>query len=338
MNSLVLNCVFALGPMAAVCPNLAGLLPATEPRLQAVVEDAADGRLDDHSLLGAALVAAGGTAADEPVEFLAETWRRALQAEPLASDPVHGLPELFRIHRFLHHQILTGDYRDDASSPALAFDGGPYNCVSATFWMVWLARSCPSPAGKLDLRIVEKPGHVCLRLATPSGFVEIEPTCPDWRQAVVARRRPSGAGGQSRVISEAGLLTILLYNRGLDHLEAGDVTAAVALNRLALVADGDSVPARHNLTAAVNARALVDMHAERFAAAGAWFTAAFADGLQEPALTSNAQWTTERWREASALAAARLATIVALRLHPPQLRPHDLIQALMWPAPQDETE
>lgn len=305
-----------LGQTAAACPRLAALAPASDLAVESLVSDAADGQLDGHDLLTAALLASR-VENDElrsRCHAQAERWRREFRDQKrLPGSPVNGLGSVRRIHEFMHAVICTGDYREQASSPIETIETGDYNCVSATFWYVWLARQ-DAEISDNSLQIVETPGHVCLRYTSEQGDFGIEPTCPRWQRAV--KFRPPGepsakARWPVRVIPVAGLVAMLLFNRGLDALEHEQFPTALALNRQALAMDPQSGAARHNVTATVNAWALAELQAQRWLVAHGLLTAAVDDGFSEPALLANLEWTRQRWLMAAADSAVQWAAIVA---------------------------
>lgn len=307
-----------LGQTAATCPRLAALAPASDLAVESLVSDAADGQFDGHDLLTAALLASG-VENDElrsRCHAQADRWRCKFRDQKrLPGTPDNGLGSVRRVHEFLHAVICTGDYQQQATSPVEAIETGDYNCVSATFWFVWLARQDTETSDK-SLQIVEKPGHVCLRYTSEQGDFDIEPTCPRWQRAVKFRphaEQTAKARPPLRVIPVTGLVAMLLFNRGLDALEGEQFTTALALNRQALAMDPESGAARHNVTATVNAWALAELQAQHWLVAHGLLTAAVDDGFSEPALLANLEWTRQRWSMAAADSAVRWAARIAVQ-------------------------
>jgi tetratricopeptide (TPR) repeat protein len=224
-------------------------------------EDAADGRLDQHSLLAATLIASG---VEQPqtlrkLEARLDGWVAALSAE----GRVTGTPQeqAQAIFEFMHRQILTAGYSRDCTDLRTALEQGRFNCVSATVLFNCLAE-------RFGLRIcgLETLGHAMSRLILPSGRLDIETTCPNWfrlmhdpqRQAELVQRtlgaNPAAPSPRPscREVSGPQLAAMIYYNRGVDRLAEQRFADALAANAKALRLDPDSVTARGNLLAALN--------------------------------------------------------------------------------------
>lgn len=242
-----------LGGAASLAEND---LTSLERRL---FSDAADGRLDEFSLLTASLVASGV----ESPEALAQYQMRldALAVELERSDLSNGddRKSVEAVFDFLHRRILHGGYRIDCTDLRVALDEGRFNCVSASVLFQCLAeRRC------LDTCGVEMPGHAMSRVRLPNGPLDIETTCSAWfrlmddpkRQAQSVRdtlgAMSGGARSSSREVSGIGLVAMVYYNRGVDLLAAARYAEAASANAKALTLDHDSQTARGNLLATVN--------------------------------------------------------------------------------------
>lgn len=244
--------------MLAGAALLAGLLPASgaislRPAVvarnheAALLADADDGRLDEFTLVHAALVAGG---VEDP-----QVWRRAeerLQGyarELKASGRLAGSAEeqARAIHAFLHDRVLSS-YDPSANNLADVLAGGRFNCITSSTLYMALAAECGLPAAAYEL-----PAHVLVVLDPQGAAVPVETTCPRWRPARPGGERPATPG---RLIDAAQLLATYYHNRGVARLAEGDFAAAVAANRAALRLDPDCTAARQNLVAAWNNWAL----------------------------------------------------------------------------------
>jgi hypothetical protein len=179
-----------------------------------------------------------------------------LAAELRGSLPASGDQERAQaIHAFLHERILGGRYEPSASNLGSALDGGPFNCVSATALYTMLAARCGVDAWAMSV-----PGHVWCRVSgTPA--IDIESTSRNWfaiqakyqgiptsrvSAAMAKHRRRTIVGRQ---LSEALLLAVLHYNRGVALIEKGLLPAAAWQNLQAVALDPACRPARENLAA-----------------------------------------------------------------------------------------
>jgi tetratricopeptide (TPR) repeat protein len=206
--------------------------PAEAPLLA----DAADGRLDDHDLLAAALVAdrIGDPMTQDRYRRQFDGWIAELRPELAGeSDPAARGQAVFR---FLQRRVLRGTYHESSSSLAGLFDCGEYNCVSSTVVFCCLAEHL-----QIDVQAAEAPGHVIARLI--DGSNRLSPAVAGPREAF-------------RELPTLGLLALAYYNRGVDALESHDFDTALVENIKALRLDPASRTARSNLLAALNNGAL----------------------------------------------------------------------------------
>jgi tetratricopeptide (TPR) repeat protein len=234
---------------------------ALTPLEAALFADAADGRLDQHSLLAAALIA-GGTESSEQIQRY-EARLDALAEELRRSGKVTGTPrqQARAIFEFMHRQVLRGGYQLNSSDLAAALDEGRFNCVSASVLL-----NCLAGRFGLVARGLEVPGHAMSRLVLPDGDVDVETTCPRWfelmgdpkQQAdLVAQttgfRHPDKlSSGHRREVAGAELVATIYYNRGVDLLAENRFVEALAANAKALRLDPGNLTARGNLLATLN--------------------------------------------------------------------------------------
>jgi tetratricopeptide (TPR) repeat protein len=207
------------------------------------------------------------------------TLRLAPKASPLTEDAWEAardplVQRAAAAFRFMHREILTGPYDVRCSRLDNVFDGGAYNCVTATILFNCLAR-------ELGLTVSggEAPAHVVSLLRTPRGTLEIETTCARWFElSADEAKRPRVAGNAAspgttrgaalqRELGTAELTAIVYYNLGVDFAERRQFADAVAANFKALRLDPRCQNARGNLLAAVNNWALDLTERQRFAEA-----------------------------------------------------------------------
>jgi tetratricopeptide (TPR) repeat protein len=267
----------ALADVAAIrkatqIPFLDGRLCPLEERLFA---DAADGRLDAFSPLGAALIASGVENAQVLRRY--EERQAALLDELRGSAKLSGPPrqQAQVVFEFMHCRILTGGYHTDCTDLRNALDEGRFNCVSASVLFNCLA-------GELGVRVcgLEVPGHAMSRVLLPEGPLDVETTCPRWfrllgdprRQAELAENTTGLAAAtadrsQAREVSPAEMAAMIYYNRGVDLLAKKRFDEAATANAKALRLDPQSATARGNLLATVNNWAIALGSADRYAEA-----------------------------------------------------------------------
>ncbi|MCE9607204.1 MAG: hypothetical protein K8U03_20145 [Planctomycetia bacterium] len=229
---------------------------------QALLADVADGRLDRVPLLDAALLA-GGTSDARALE----TYRRRFEhwvAELQVSGRIVGneRDRARGVLEYLHSRVLTGGFRDTSTKLDEAFEHGRFNCISS----VILFRTLAARFG-LTVHGVEVPGHAYAVVEAADESFIVQTTCRDWfaadgdtsLQRSLLRRTIGAAAADTaeqakreRRLSDVGMLAVVYYNRGVDHLEAGSHEAAIEANRTALKLDAANEAARANLLAGLN--------------------------------------------------------------------------------------
>ena len=252
-------------------PFFDGRLSPLEQRLFA---DAADGRLDEHSLWTAALVASGVRHAKELQHYQEQF--TALVGQLRGSGVPAGPPcrRARCVFEFMHRHVLHAGYRIDATNLRSVIDRGRFNCVSASVLFNCLA-------GELGLEVcgVETPGHAMSRLVLRGGPLDVETTCPRWfrslhdpaKQAEMVRNTigSNSAADRSSVreVSPVAMVAMIYYNRGVELLAAKRFEQAAVANAKALRLDPASVTARGNLLATINNWAIASSNADDFAEA-----------------------------------------------------------------------
>ena len=206
----------------AACGFAAHPQNVLEERLLA---DAADGRLDEFSPLGAALVASGVEDADclrryqQKAAALADQLRRSGK---LTGTPRQRVEAIFE---FMHRRVLRGGYDLAYTDLRRVLDDGRFNCVSATVLFNYLAGELG-----LDCRGLEMPGHAMSRSRCPTARSTSRTTCPRWfrltgdpKQQTSAAAQTIGAAAsadrsQAREVSPIQMAAMIYYNRGVDLL------------------------------------------------------------------------------------------------------------------------
>ena len=231
---------------------------ALEVRLFA---DAEDGRLDELSLLEAALIAGGvrqdGQLARYRHQFAA--WRNALRD----SGKVTGTPyeQARAIFEYMHRDILRGQYQTSCNQLGRTIDQGNFNCLSAT-----ILYNCLGAEFGLPLVAVETSGHVLSRLLEDRPF-DLETTYPAWFELVNNPERRAAVHPQLygdgcrwpdtlRRTTAVQLVARIYYNQGVELFHQQQFTAAVAATRASLRLDRGHKPAQGNLLAGLNNAAL----------------------------------------------------------------------------------
>jgi hypothetical protein len=247
--------------------------PDAAPIERALWDDAADGRLQSHSLLAAALVASGVESAVDLDGYLRrfEHW----VAELRVSGRVTGSPrdKAAAIHDFLHERAFTGGFREASTSLVETFEFGRFNCISSVILFLSVAEKFGLPAHGVEIpahayAVIDAPAADPAGRSTGAAAREIvvQTTCRAWfaaedqgvQEALLRRTLGEAAGTAAaaptsgRRLSDVGLLAVVYYNRGVDQLEAGRFAEAAAANRTAIRLDASNSAARANLLATVN--------------------------------------------------------------------------------------
>jgi tetratricopeptide (TPR) repeat protein len=227
--------------------------------------DAADGYLDEHSLLDAALIASGVENAktlrhyQRQLAALVEQLRRCGQR---VGPPRQQAEATFD---FMHRRILHAGYRLECTDLRMALDHGWFNCVSASVLFNGLVDALGLPVCGL-----ETPGHAKSRLFLSDGPLDVETTCPRWFRLIGDPRqaehlpqtlekapaqdccRARQDGCRAREVSAVEMVAMIYYNRGVDLLAEKQFAAAAAANAKALRLDPSSATAKGNLLATIN--------------------------------------------------------------------------------------
>jgi len=258
------------------------LLKGISPMEKRVLDDAADGQWDHFDLLSASLIVEGVCDSkriagyDAQLDRIADMIREKAQKNPRIKDNKEELTKL--IFETLHNELLTGAYDIEDTNPAIAFEKGNYNCVSATVLFNSLAKK-----SGLDVCGLEMSGHVLSRAKYGDRVADLETTCPNWFSLKNARERQlatqSKIGGgvtvqaakpltdgktdelvqntrKTREITDVQLVAAIYYNQGYDHWQANRLPEAAVATAKALLLDPENENAWGNLIGAINNIAL----------------------------------------------------------------------------------
>lgn len=153
-------------------PNLLKTLPVhVKPLEQQLLIDASDGLLNSFSLIDAGLIASGATtqyALSKNKRQFKNLQQHALLSIPYLMQPERMAAEIFQ---YLHRRVL----RRFETRPITFLDlwsNGRYNCVTASYLYLMLARTYDLP-----VRIIETPIHAYIQLQLQPP-IAIELTVP----------------------------------------------------------------------------------------------------------------------------------------------------------------
>ncbi len=268
-----------------------GQLSEQERRLFA---DAADGHLDHHTPLAAALIASGPTDAEQLRRF--ETQFEAWIGQFDRSETIGGagIEDAAAIFEFMHHQILVGGYHRDSSDLRETLATGRFNCASAS-----LLYYCLATHFGFEARGLELPGHAMIRLVLEGRPFDVETTCPRWFQLrddpktqaqLIARVRGNRPGAERvppREVTPIQMAAMIYYNRGIDLLAGRQFAEALAANAKALHLDPASTTARGNLLATLNNWSIRLGETEQYAEAANRLEAGLSLAPDYPAFAAN---------------------------------------------------
>lgn len=248
-------------PAAFVFPTaeVAGRFDDAAALQSALLDDAADGRLDRHSFLDAALIA-GSRCTPRDLETFRRRFEHLVAELQVSGRVVGTLADRTRaIHEFVHARVLTGGFQAESTTLHEVLDLGRFNCISSVILFRLFAERFGVPVYG-----VEVPGHAYAVIDDGGAGIELQTTCPQWfavdgdrtaRQAMlrsIVGDVASADNGQLRRLTDLGLLAVVYYNRGVDEIESGRYAESLAANRNALTLDPANPAARANLLAAVN--------------------------------------------------------------------------------------
>jgi tetratricopeptide (TPR) repeat protein len=225
-----------------------------------LAKDLEDGNLDQFSLFEAALVAGGVTSRDELNHRNKHFDEVCRLVEGEVERVFSSRSKLDVVLRQLHAHFLTGEYRAEFSELQRTLDTGHYNCVTATILFQAISDRCG-----LNTQAIAAPSHVmsCWH-GTPNLY--IEPTCQEWQSASIETCDPrtKQLALISRELTDAQLLSKVMYNRGVAELERKRFPDAATRLIAARQLDPQDQATRENLLAAYNNWALAECDAGQF--------------------------------------------------------------------------
>ena len=230
--------------------------------------DASDGQLDQFTLLEAGLIASG---VDARVVLTAYVERLNSHLERIPSTSVQTnakASQAASILRFLHRELLIGNYDETCTEITRLLDEGDFNCVSATLLYQYLCRT----RGLAPVAVATST-HVRSRFLE-SDIADVETTCGQWFDLPgnSCQRQVAHPGEPTRRLSDVELVGKIYYNRGVSLLEQRHFAAAIGRLRIARHFDPQDASADENLLAAINNWALDECSHGRFERASALIT------------------------------------------------------------------
>jgi tetratricopeptide (TPR) repeat protein len=265
--SIQLLLLLAVSDSAPVAPALEPwqLEPASPLEAQ-LLEDMADGQLQQFSLLEAALIASG---VDSPTVLTSYTERFSVILQRSFEVPQDQVPdaghEARAILDWLHHHVLTGDYQPACTEIDRTLETGNFNCVTST-----ILYRCLADAHGVTVETLSQPDHVFCRApgsppiiiqtTSPTGVIDLASSAGLPRNAMIS----SASRSPERVLSDVQLVAKIYYNRGVLSLENYAHAAALAWLSRAADLDAEDATARSNLLACINNSAIYEAQAGDF--------------------------------------------------------------------------
>jgi tetratricopeptide (TPR) repeat protein len=238
------RCALAVCAAAFLAAPVAG-----QTLSEQLLSDARDGRLERFDFFEAALIASGVEDECELAGWI-ELYSDK-QEEVLATAGGGTRAERLRALRAaLHRQLLSGEYRAEASDLRIALTRGDFNCLSSLAIYFDLCR-----AADLDVQIWLGRGHVCL---CAGDEMVIEPGSALWKTG------PGGERPDGRPLTPIELLGKLYYNRGVGLLQEGRFAEGLELLEHSVALDPQDADARANLVAGLNNWAVEHYRARRY--------------------------------------------------------------------------
>jgi tetratricopeptide (TPR) repeat protein len=247
---------FVLGQRRIVAEptRAAGAIQATVASPgQRLLQDCADGKLDEFSPLAAGLIASGAETEAELNRWLEMYFpvREAILAGVPAGTAIDRLKA---IHHDTHRFVLTGYYKSITSDIRTTIENGDFNCLTSLLVQWDLCQ-----AAGIDVQAQLVHGHIFLSFTASSGQSQaIEPGSSQWLS------RPLGEISGCRPLSWAEVIAKFYYNRGLECLNARRYSAGIDLLRTSLMLDAADGDTRANLAAGLNNWAVEQCRQQRY--------------------------------------------------------------------------
>jgi hypothetical protein len=245
----------AFGGLALFAIGSAAQSAAAQHAQTPIIADLLDGRLSEHSLLDAALLASGTEHRSEfarhrfCIDRCVAVTREALQGDESQVEIAAAALQA------IHHEILVGRFVDHCNNLATTLDRGDFNCVTASVVFQIVAERLG-----LNSHVELLPNHVRCQLATATQHFTVETTSATGIQPIDPHRH-------GRAITPAQLVGKLYYNRALDLLLERKFDQSLRHADLAWQLDPQHVAARENVAIVRSHWAVAEAQAGRFPAA-----------------------------------------------------------------------
>lgn len=238
---LLLLATLGTDPAAA---GSAGYENALHRRL---LRDLADGRLDEHRLITAAILA-GGSCDRQRLQHLQDRYERFVR-RVRETQPAGRSDRAVHLLSMLHKRILVGGYDVSASGVDQALAAGRYNCLAATI----LYRAAAAEL-EIDAHCVRQGDHVWVQIELEQRSLRIETTRAEGVELPNGTTpcEPATNGQVADRLNDAQLLALGYYNRGIELASRGHFAEAAAATAIAAALNPDDVAARENLLSTAN--------------------------------------------------------------------------------------
>lgn len=208
---------------------------SVSPAERALLDDAADGRLDAHSSAEAALLASGVADAARRDRLVGHIDRLEGAARVALAGEARPFARGRRLLEWMHATILSGGYDAGQTDVSSVLETGRYNCVSSALLYALLGTRLG-----LDVRGIEVPDHALAIVYDGSRAADVETTTlrgfdPARDRAALAAFTertgfayiPGTHAGKRRETSLLGLVALTYYNHGVEANRAGRYEAAL---------------------------------------------------------------------------------------------------------------
>ena len=263
----------------------------------ALLVDAADGELDELTLLEAALLAGGQSHTTDYASLAAAFAARCEKFPAVDGESQHDAAQ--RIFEALHTEVFTGRYQARSSDCSVALKHGDYNCVTATVLYIEALRQHGIKAEPYAMV-----GHVFCRVGEEQ--FDVETTCARWfrlsqNEAHDAARRAAPGRAQARAtarsLSDVQLVGKIYYNRGVASFRRNEFQHGIQLTQRSLAFDPHDEVAHGNLLAGLNNWGLHLCQQNEFSAAERKFDELQSLAPDYPTLAENVAHLYRLWGE-----------------------------------------
>ena len=252
-----------------------------------LIEDAADGQLDEFTLVEAALIA--GATTESPAMANARFDRLACELQQACKGSDSDLIRVKVAFKLLQERVLSGQFNPECFCIQKTLDHGEFNCLTATIIFQCLCRQVGLP-----VVAIASDSHIYCRLLGKET-ADIETTCPNWFDSTESKLAQTGLAGLE--VSDVKAVARIYYNRGIVEAHRGRFADAVCCLKSSIRLDGSFEPAVRNLLAAYNNWAISLCHDERFDEAAAMIMQAKSIAPDRASVLYNEQYIRQKWAE-----------------------------------------